>query len=129
MAWPPQARILEVYGPFHQRLGALFADYTTAEIAVLADWFTRAKGADAGVTGRDPRALSPEPSTRTSDLGPRASGLRPQAVAGASTGTGANRPASGRTASTSSIGASSAQRYEPAPAIAPTRGEPIRKPT
>ncbi|MFI6845913.1 hypothetical protein [Kitasatospora sp. NPDC050467] len=43
MAWPPQARILEVYGPFHQRLGALFADYTTAEIAVLADWFTRAK--------------------------------------------------------------------------------------
>lgn len=37
-----QARILQVYGPFYERLGALFADYTPDEIAVLADWFTRA---------------------------------------------------------------------------------------
>ncbi|MFF3327750.1 MarR family transcriptional regulator [Streptomyces sp. NPDC002889] len=36
-------RILEVYGPFYERLGMLFADYTPDEIAVLADWFTRAK--------------------------------------------------------------------------------------
>ena len=40
-----QARIMEVYGPFYQRLGALFADYTPDEIAVLSDWFTRAKAA------------------------------------------------------------------------------------
>ncbi|MFE9767937.1 MarR family transcriptional regulator [Streptomyces sp. NPDC005808] len=39
-----QARILEVYGPFYERIGALFADYTPDEIAVLADWFARAKG-------------------------------------------------------------------------------------
>ncbi|OAR27036.1 DNA-binding protein [Streptomyces sp. ERV7] len=38
-----QARILAVYGPFSERLGALFADYGPAEVAVLADWFTRAK--------------------------------------------------------------------------------------
>ncbi|WP_202918511.1 MarR family transcriptional regulator [Streptomyces cavernae] len=38
-----QARILEVYGPFYERLGTLFADYTPDEIAVLADWFTRAR--------------------------------------------------------------------------------------
>ncbi len=43
-----QARILEVYGPFYGRLGTLFADYTPDEIAVLADWFTRAKGALQG---------------------------------------------------------------------------------
>ncbi|MFI2372749.1 MarR family transcriptional regulator [Streptomyces sp. NPDC018833] len=36
-------RILEVYGPFYERLGMLFADYSPDEIAVLADWFTRAK--------------------------------------------------------------------------------------
>ncbi len=40
-----QARIMEVYGPFYQRLGALFADCTPDEIAVLSDWFTRAKAA------------------------------------------------------------------------------------
>lgn len=39
-----QARVLAVYGPFYERLGALFADYGPAEVAVLADWFTRAKG-------------------------------------------------------------------------------------
>ncbi|GGP32862.1 MULTISPECIES: MarR family winged helix-turn-helix transcriptional regulator [Streptomyces] len=39
-----QARILAVYGPFYERLGALFADYGPEEVAVLADWFTRAKG-------------------------------------------------------------------------------------
>lgn len=39
-----QARILEVYGPFYERLGALFAEYGPEEVAVLADWFTRAKG-------------------------------------------------------------------------------------
>ncbi|MER5299360.1 MarR family transcriptional regulator [Streptomyces lasiicapitis] len=39
-----QGRILEVYGPFYERLGALFADYGPDEIAVLADWFTRARG-------------------------------------------------------------------------------------
>ncbi|MFJ9946848.1 MarR family transcriptional regulator [Kitasatospora sp. NPDC091207] len=38
-----QARVLQVYGPMHERLGHLFADYTPDEIAVLADWFTRAK--------------------------------------------------------------------------------------
>ncbi|MER7702912.1 MarR family transcriptional regulator [Kitasatospora sp. NPDC097605] len=38
-----QARILEVYGPFYERIDRLFADYTPDEIAVLADWFTRAK--------------------------------------------------------------------------------------
>ncbi|MCX4986039.1 MarR family transcriptional regulator [Streptomyces sp. NBC_00572] len=36
-------RILEAYGPFYERLGMLFADYSPDEIAVLADWFTRAK--------------------------------------------------------------------------------------
>ncbi|MFE7560341.1 MarR family transcriptional regulator [Kitasatospora sp. NPDC057500] len=39
-----QTRILEVYGPFYERIGRLFADYTPDEIAVLADWFTRARG-------------------------------------------------------------------------------------
>ncbi|MFD9592297.1 hypothetical protein ACFWA9_05985 [Kitasatospora sp. NPDC059973] len=38
-----QARILRVYGPMYERFGRLFADYTPDEIAVLADWFTRAK--------------------------------------------------------------------------------------
>ncbi|MFC8455027.1 MarR family transcriptional regulator [Kitasatospora sp. NPDC057223] len=38
-----QARLMEVYGPFYQRLGALFADYTPDETAVLSDWFTRAR--------------------------------------------------------------------------------------
>ncbi|MGW3405278.1 MarR family transcriptional regulator [Streptomyces zhihengii] len=37
-----EQRILEVYGPFYTRLGALFADYEPAEVAVLADWFGRA---------------------------------------------------------------------------------------
>ncbi|MET7683265.1 MarR family transcriptional regulator [Streptomyces sp. NPDC005423] len=39
-----RARILAVYGPVYQRLTALFADYEAEEIAVLADWFTRARG-------------------------------------------------------------------------------------
>ncbi|MFI9328174.1 MarR family transcriptional regulator [Kitasatospora sp. NPDC052868] len=39
-----QERILQVYGPFYERIGALFADYSPDEVAVLADWFTRAKG-------------------------------------------------------------------------------------
>ncbi|MFD0417763.1 MarR family transcriptional regulator [Streptomyces sp. NPDC127108] len=38
-----QSRILKVYGPFYERLGLLFADYGPDEIAVLTDWFTRAK--------------------------------------------------------------------------------------
>ncbi|MGW6914898.1 MarR family transcriptional regulator [Kitasatospora sp. NPDC054939] len=40
-----QARLLEVYGPFYERINALFADYTPDETAVLADWFTRARDA------------------------------------------------------------------------------------
>ncbi|MFD8149212.1 MarR family winged helix-turn-helix transcriptional regulator [Streptomyces sp. NPDC059720] len=36
------ARVREVYEPYYARLGALFADYTPDEIAVLTDWFTRA---------------------------------------------------------------------------------------
>ncbi|WP_339135964.1 MarR family transcriptional regulator [Streptomyces sp. f51] len=39
-----QERILEIYGPVYQRLAALFGDYGPEEIAVLADWFTRARG-------------------------------------------------------------------------------------
>ncbi|GAA2750258.1 MULTISPECIES: MarR family transcriptional regulator [Kitasatospora] len=39
------ARIMAVYGPFYERLALLFADYTPDEIAVLADWFTRARAA------------------------------------------------------------------------------------
>lgn len=38
-----QERILEVYGPLYQRLAALFGDYEDDEIAVLTDWFTRAR--------------------------------------------------------------------------------------
>ncbi|MFD9903426.1 MarR family transcriptional regulator [Streptomyces sp. NPDC059063] len=38
-----QARVLQVYGPVYERLGTLFADYGPDEIAVLTDWFTRAK--------------------------------------------------------------------------------------
>ncbi len=38
-----QARILEIYGPVYQRLGSLFGDYGPDEIAVLTDWFTRAR--------------------------------------------------------------------------------------
>ncbi|GAA3018534.1 MarR family transcriptional regulator [Kitasatospora albolonga] len=37
-------RLYEVYGPFYARLNELFADYTADEVAVLADWFTRAAG-------------------------------------------------------------------------------------
>lgn len=40
-----QARILAVYGPFYARLGSLFADYGPSEIAVLTDWFGRAREA------------------------------------------------------------------------------------
>ncbi|MET7367906.1 MarR family transcriptional regulator [Streptomyces sp. NPDC005566] len=40
-----QARIFAVYGPFYDRLGSLFADYGPDEIAVLADWFGRARAA------------------------------------------------------------------------------------
>ncbi|MEU5654619.1 MarR family transcriptional regulator [Streptomyces sp. NPDC047737] len=40
-----QARVLAVYGPFYDRLGTLFADYGPEEIAVLTDWFTRARAA------------------------------------------------------------------------------------
>ncbi|MFJ4776877.1 MarR family winged helix-turn-helix transcriptional regulator [Streptomyces sp. NPDC088762] len=36
------ARVIAVYQPFYDRLGALFADYTPDEIAVIADWFQRA---------------------------------------------------------------------------------------
>ncbi|MFF2993127.1 MarR family transcriptional regulator [Streptomyces sp. NPDC057950] len=52
-----QERILQVYGPFYERLGALFADYTPDEIAVLADWLTRAKallGDSLDEIGREP---------------------------------------------------------------------------
>jgi DNA-binding MarR family transcriptional regulator len=38
-----QTRILKLYGPFYERLGTLFMDYSPDEIAVLADWFTRAR--------------------------------------------------------------------------------------
>lgn len=36
------ARVVAVYQPFYDRLGALFAEYTPDEIAVIADWFERA---------------------------------------------------------------------------------------
>ncbi|MFD9337152.1 MarR family transcriptional regulator [Streptomyces sp. NPDC060028] len=36
------ARIFAVYEPFYARLGAVFAEYTPDEIAVIADWFGRA---------------------------------------------------------------------------------------
>lgn len=39
------ARVLAVYGPHYERLGAVFADYTPDETAVLADWFVRAHAA------------------------------------------------------------------------------------
>lgn len=39
-----QERILAVYGPVYQRLAVLFADYGPEEIAVLTDWFSRARG-------------------------------------------------------------------------------------
>ncbi|MGW6605365.1 MarR family winged helix-turn-helix transcriptional regulator [Streptomyces sp. NPDC055036] len=35
-------RVRAVYGPYYALLAELFADYTPDEIAVLADWFTRA---------------------------------------------------------------------------------------
>ncbi|MFJ6795183.1 MarR family winged helix-turn-helix transcriptional regulator [Streptomyces sp. NPDC091268] len=36
------ARLFAVYEPFYARLGAVFAQYTPDEIAVIADWFERA---------------------------------------------------------------------------------------
>jgi DNA-binding MarR family transcriptional regulator len=36
------ARAYALYGPYYDRLNALFADYSPDEIAVLTDWFTRA---------------------------------------------------------------------------------------
>lgn len=47
MAEDAQERVMRVYGPFYGRLGALFADYSPDEVAVLADWFTRAREAMA----------------------------------------------------------------------------------
>ncbi|RKE17020.1 MarR family transcriptional regulator [Streptomyces sp. TLI_171] len=47
MAEGAQERILGVYGPFYGRLAELFADYGPEEVAVLADWFTRARAAMA----------------------------------------------------------------------------------
>ncbi|MGW2822924.1 MarR family winged helix-turn-helix transcriptional regulator [Streptomyces sp. NPDC001443] len=38
-----QGRVLEIYGPVYQRLASLFGDYEPQEIAVLTDWFTRAR--------------------------------------------------------------------------------------
>ncbi|WP_432104505.1 MarR family winged helix-turn-helix transcriptional regulator [Streptomyces sp. bgisy091] len=38
-------RILAVYGPFYARLCTLAEDYGPQEMAVLADWFTRAREA------------------------------------------------------------------------------------
>lgn len=38
-----QERNLEVYGPFCRRLATLFGDHDPEEIAVLTDWFTRAR--------------------------------------------------------------------------------------
>ncbi|MFE4373227.1 MarR family winged helix-turn-helix transcriptional regulator [Streptomyces sp. NPDC056835] len=35
-------RVRAVYGPYYALLAELFADYTSDEIAVLTDWFTRA---------------------------------------------------------------------------------------
>ncbi|MEV6423957.1 MarR family transcriptional regulator [Streptomyces sp. NPDC051662] len=35
-------RVRAVYGPYYALLAELLADYTADEIAVLADWFTRA---------------------------------------------------------------------------------------
>ncbi|MEV6206304.1 MarR family transcriptional regulator [Kitasatospora sp. NPDC051914] len=45
IAMDPSARerIMQAYGPFYARLGALFADYGPEEVAVLADWFGRAR--------------------------------------------------------------------------------------
>jgi DNA-binding MarR family transcriptional regulator len=36
------ARAYALYQPYYDRLGALFADYSPEERAVLTDWFTRA---------------------------------------------------------------------------------------
>jgi DNA-binding MarR family transcriptional regulator len=36
------ARLYAVYEPFYLRMNELFADYSPEEVAVLADWFTRA---------------------------------------------------------------------------------------
>ncbi|MEV0411532.1 MarR family transcriptional regulator [Streptomyces sp. NPDC050448] len=36
------ARVFAVYEPFYARLGAVFAEYTPDEVAVIADWFARA---------------------------------------------------------------------------------------
>ncbi|MCB5164966.1 MarR family transcriptional regulator [Streptomyces bambusae] len=36
------ARLVSLYQPFYERLGALFAGYTPEETAVIADWFTHA---------------------------------------------------------------------------------------
>lgn len=44
MADDAQQRIMQVYGPYYERIGALLADYTPDEAAVIADWFTRARG-------------------------------------------------------------------------------------
>ncbi|MFE0255339.1 MarR family winged helix-turn-helix transcriptional regulator [Streptomyces sp. NPDC059010] len=38
------ARAEELYGPYYARLNDLFASYSTDEIAVLTDWFTRTTG-------------------------------------------------------------------------------------
>ena len=43
-----EARVREVYEPYYARLNELFADYSPDEIAVLADWFTRASALAAG---------------------------------------------------------------------------------
>ncbi|MEU9036085.1 MarR family transcriptional regulator [Streptomyces sp. NPDC048352] len=37
------ARVIATYQPFYDRLGAVFAEYTADEIAVIADWFARAE--------------------------------------------------------------------------------------
>ncbi|MFJ3910763.1 DNA-binding MarR family transcriptional regulator [Streptomyces sp. 2132.2] len=36
------ARVIAVYEPFYARLGAVFAQYSPDEVAVIADWFERA---------------------------------------------------------------------------------------
>jgi DNA-binding MarR family transcriptional regulator len=53
-----QGRIMEVYGPFYESLGGLFADYTPDEIAVVTDFFTRARTLMHGAL-EDIRAAGP----------------------------------------------------------------------
>lgn len=64
-------RVREIYGPFYERLAALFDRYPSEEIALLADWFTRAGEEALAYLERSRRGAGGGMPRRRAGAGPR----------------------------------------------------------